>query len=214
MATADSGLDIPTSGLYAWWDFNNPSSYTAGGSTVTDLSGNGNDGNVGSVLTTALDGGVRYVQGDGSTVGDTNSISLPQDVTTDLATFSFAFVVKIPVSSNQVWLKAVNASGNYIAQNPTGNFYYSGIGTPTAVYQNASVDSSSIETTDGWKLRTWTGLSGTSSAFINGLSIGGYFNDFQLDGQIVAALIYDRTITASEVSQIYTAYDTVIDLDT
>ena len=63
--TTDPGLNIPTSGLYAWWDFNNPSSYTAGGSTVTDLSGNGNDGAVGSSITTGLDGSVRYIQASG-----------------------------------------------------------------------------------------------------------------------------------------------------
>lgn len=206
-------LNIPTDGLYAWWDFNNPSSYTAGGSTVTDLSGNGNDGVVGSVITTALDGSVRYIQGDNATAGDTNSVYLAQDVSIDLATASFVLVVKIPSASLQVWLKAKNDLNRYIAQNATGNFYYSDIGTPT-VYSNTTVDSTVVEPTDGWKLRTWAGLNLSNAAFVNGFNIGGYQAGWVFEGQVVAALMYDRTITAGEVSQIYTAYDSVIDLDT
>jgi len=208
---ADSGLNIPTSGLYAWWDFNNPSSYTAGASTVTDLSGNGNDGDVGSVLTTGLDGGVRYIQSANIANGLTNAIDLAQDVTTDLATCSMFMVVKGTSATNMVLLQG--SSNAYIAQNATGNFYSSNVGTPT-IYSNTTLDSTVIEPTDGWKLRTFTNFQLTNSGFNNGVAIGGYASPFRLEAQIVAIAYYNRTLTAGEVSQIYTAYDTVIDLDT
>ena len=206
-------LNIPTDGLYAWWDFNNPSSYTSGSSTVTDLSGNGNNGVVGSVITTALDGSVRYIQGDNATSGDTNSIYLAQDVSTDLATASFVLVVKIPSASEQVWLKGKDDLNSYIAQNATGNFYYANMGTPT-VYSNTTVDSTVVEPTDGWKLRTWTGLNLSNAVYVNGFNIGGYQAGWVFEGQVVAALMYNKVLSAGEISQIYTAYDSVIDLDT
>ena len=213
MGTKAGGeLNIPTDGLYAWWDFNNPSSYTSGSSTVTDLSGNGNNGVVGSVITTALDGSVRYIQGDNATSGDTNSIYLAQDVSTDLATASFVLVVKIPSASEQVWLKGKDDLNSYIAQNATGDFYYANMGTPT-VYSNTTVDSTVVEPTDGWKLRTWTGLNLSNAVYVNGFNIGGYQAGWVFEGQVVAALMYNKVLSAGEVSQIYTAYDGVIDLD-
>jgi len=196
MVTQAGGeLNIPTDGLYAWWDFNNPSSYTSGSSTVTDLSGNGNNGVVGSVITTALDGSVRYIQGDNATSGDTNSIYLAQDVSTDLATASFVLVVKIPSASEQVWLKGKDDLNSYIAQNATGNFYYANMGTPT-VYSNTTVDSTVVEPTDGWKLRTWTGLNLSNAVYVNGFNIGGYQAGWVFEGQVVAALMYNKVLSA------------------
>jgi hypothetical protein len=211
-AAAD-GLDIPTDGLYAWWDFNNESSYTSGSLTVTDLSGNGNNGVVGNILTTALDGDVRYVQGN-DIVSLENAIHYPGDVTTDLATASYCIVIKMPFDKNQVfWSGYPNVDGGtYIGQTGGGNFAYQFVGSPTA-YSNETIDSSAVVPGDGWKLRTWTGLDSTNSRFSTGFMIGGYQNDWDLSAQIIAILVYDRAITAGEVSQIYTAYDTVIDLD-
>lgn len=211
--TTDPGLNIPTSGLYAWWDFNNPSSYTAGGSTVTDLSGNGNDGAVGSSITTGLDGSVRYIQASGG--GSSNDgVGISQDVTTDLADASYCIVVKPTNNTNQVLLRGLVSGGGYIAQNSTGNFYYSQMGTTITAYSNTTVDDTVIVIADGWKLRTWTGLEMNGSVWANGFELGGYGSGFGLEAQVVALLMYDRALTSSEVSQIYTAYDTVIDLDT
>ena len=211
--TTDPGFNIPTSGLYAWWDFNNPSSYTAGGSTVTDLSGNGNDGAVGSSITTGLDGSVRYIQASGG--GSSNDgIGISQDVTTDLADASYCIVVKATNNTNQVLLRGLVSGGGYIAQNSSGNFYYSRMGATITVYSNTTVDSTVIDTADGWKLRTWTGLEMNDSVWSNGFELGGYPSGYGMEAQVVALLMYDRALTASEVSQIYTAYDTVIDLDT
>ena len=211
--TADPGLNIPTSGLYAWWDFNNPSSYTAGGSTVTDLSGNGNDGTVGSSITTGLDGSVRYIQasGGGSSL---DAVGISQDVRTDLADASYCIVVKATNNTNQVWLHPPGSGAEYIAQNSTGNFYYNNIGATRTAYSNTTTDDTVIVTADGWKLRTWTGLEMDASGFQNGFELGGYSSGFGMEAQVVALLMYDRALTASEVTQIYNAYDTVIDLDT
>ncbi len=210
---ASTGLDIPTSGLYAWWDFNNPSSYTAGGSTVTDLSGNGNDGAVGSSITTGLDGSVRYIQANGGS-NSNDAVGISQDVTTDLANASLCIVVKPTNNTNQVWLHAPNGTGAYIAQNSTGNFYYSDVGTSRVAYSNEVVDETVIVTADGWKLRSWKDLVLSDSDFANGFELGGYPSGFGMEAQVVALLMYDRDITTSEISQIYTAYDGVIDLDT
>ena len=212
-AAAD-GLDIPTDGLYAWWDFNNESSYTSGSLTVTDLSGNGNNGVVGDRLTTALDGDVRYVQGN-NTVSLENAIHYPGDVTTDLATASYCIVIKMPSDKNQVfWSGYPNAdAGSYIGQTSGGDFTYQFVGSPTP-YSNTSVDSSALLTSDGWKLRTWAGLDSTDSRFSTGFMIGGYVDNWDLSAQIVAILVYNKTLSVSEITQIYTAYDGVIDLDT
>jgi len=136
---------------------------------------------------------------------------LAKDVSIDLFTASFVLVVKIPSSSQQVWLKAVNSLNEYIAQNSVGDFYYANIGTPT-VYSNTTVDSTVVEPTDGWKLRTWTGLN--LEGFFDGFNIGGYQSGWVFEGQVVAALMYNKVLSAGEISQIYTAYDSVIDLNT
>ena len=209
----ESGFDIPTSGLFAWWDFNNPSSYTPGGSTVTDLSGNGNTGAVGSSITTALDGSVRYIQASGGGAS-TDAVKFGSDVRTDLATATLCIVVKPTTNTNQVWLHPPTRNNSYIAQNATGNFYYQNIGSSKVAYSNTSVDETVIVTADGWKLRTWTGLNLNSSEWFKGFELGGYPSGFGMQAQVVALLMYDRTLSASEILQIYTAYDSVIDLDT
>ena len=161
-APEESGFVIPTSGLFAWWDFNNPSSYTAGGLTVTDLSGNGNNGVVGSSITTALDGSVRYIQASGGG-SSADAVKYSSDVRTDLATATFCIVVKPTANTNQVWLHPPTRANSYMAQNATGNFYYQNVGSSKVAYSNTSVDESVMVTADGWKLRTWTGLDLSSS---------------------------------------------------
>jgi len=201
------------SGLYTWWDFNDPVSYTDGASTVNDLTANGNDGVVGANITSALDGSVRYIVGN-DTGGNDNAVSLVKNVTTDLAAATFLIVVKKSVDSQQVWLRGYNDDSNsFIAQNGTGDFYYQNVGTPTA-YQNGSLDASVIQSVDGWKLRSWSGLNLSDSRFGSGFQLGGYQSSWEFDGQVVALMMYDRALSQAEITQIYQYYDAIIDLDT
>ena len=57
---AGGGLpDVYTTGLQAWWDFGEPTSYPGTGTTIFDLSGNGNDGTLsaGMAFTSSFGGG-------------------------------------------------------------------------------------------------------------------------------------------------------------
>jgi hypothetical protein len=58
-----------TSNLYAYYDFNNPTCYPGSGSTVFDLSGNGNDLTISGSVTYNTEGGIEYFSWNTSSFG-------------------------------------------------------------------------------------------------------------------------------------------------
>ena len=58
-----------TSSLYAYYDFNNPACYPGSGSTIFDLSGNGNDLTISGSVTYNTDGNIDYFTWTTSSLG-------------------------------------------------------------------------------------------------------------------------------------------------
>ena len=58
-----------TSNLYAYYDFNNPVCYPGSGSTIFDLSGNGNDLTISGSVTYTTDGNIDYFTWTTSSLG-------------------------------------------------------------------------------------------------------------------------------------------------
>ena len=78
--------NVYTTGLQLWWDFGEPTSYGGTGTTVTDISGNSNDGIMSGIQFTGSFGGGAYMGTDSDQVANTtNFLNSTKNWTGDLA---------------------------------------------------------------------------------------------------------------------------------
>jgi len=203
---------IVTSGLVLALDAANTKSYPGSGTTWTDLGGNGNTG--------TLTNGPTYSSANGGSIvfdGSNDYINLPYL----LLSGSQDFTVNI-------WIKANSHSGGTIFCNyPAGNLqlFYGTVNTGMWL-NNAStyLDSAGTEFTTNPVLFTAQRIGGNETrVYLNGIlkktgsstSTIGSVSNFRIgtnttggevyNGNIAQVSIYNRALTAAEISQNYNA---------
>ena len=215
------GGGVVTSGLIAYYDIGNPSGYS--GTTLYDLSGNGNDG--------TLSGGAAYSGSNGGVIslnGSTDYITVPNAVATNINGTG------TNQASIQLWIKlqtspptADSRTGfmQFTAQN-TGigvhypytdnNIYINTLkdirpnfGNPVQTLTNWHYTTIRTEpTTNGWDFYINTTQQGIGDglntlSLITPITIGraGGGQDLFLQGAIGPILIYNKKITTGERDQ-------------
>ena len=204
---------IVLSGLVLYLDAGDAASYPGTGTLWTDLSGVGNNG--------TLTSGPTYSSANGGSIvfdGVNDAIVLPTITPTPTATFN-------------AWIYINGTHGNYgvIFSNwgGGGNAYFIGTSpneTSIQVYFNSSFRYTiAALTANTWNMLTISHSASTAVAYINGVETNtaastlssainvssiGYDtsrNNYPFKGNISQALIYNRALTATEVTQNYNA---------
>jgi hypothetical protein len=197
-----------TNGLLLYWDAGNLDSYPGTGTTIYDLSGNGNNGTlVNGVGFNQTNGGVLTFDGVDDYVG-TSSPSLPSTNNTVMGAARY---------SGGTRGRMINAtSNNWLIgcwNNSTENYYAEGWVSPV---QNGANDTN-------WRIVTALGDIGADSyaSYTNniltggpnnggsqgpaGITVGkiGYTNSEYSTGEFGFVLVYNRILTAAEMTQNY-----------
>ena len=210
---------IVTSGLTLCLDAANTKSYPGSGTTWTDLSGNGNTG--------TLTNGPTYSSANGGSLvfDGVNDYVVKSSATMNLSSgVSMEMIFKsTDMNSRAQGFMQFNTGGNYI------NFYTGGNGflrwetwvpvgtaggafyTPTALSNNTwyhavgtFVNGSSILYINGANVASASQTPGTySSSYTANIVIGEYAG--YMSGNIAKASIYNRALSADEVSQNFNA---------
>ncbi len=212
---------IVTTGLVLNFDVSNPASYPGSGTTITDLSGNGNNGTlINGVGYSATDGGILTFDG----VNDY--------ISTSLVTPSTAF-------SYGLWVKT--STSNNIANRPIGNGDYSGglsgasmilaySSNQSYFVRRAGVNNGdrdifapsvtnflgnwhyivmTYDGTNGMKVYCDNVLLGTNAVLgftsINTLSVGRDGTGGAFNGSIGATQVYNKALTVGEIDQNFNA---------
>jgi hypothetical protein len=209
---------IVRDGLVLWLDAVIPSSYPGSGTTWTDLSGNGNNGtlvngvgysgdNLGSL---SFDGVNDYVSG-------TNNITL--QLVNDLTVSAW---VKLGDAANQGIVEKVKLStyNGYGITKQSGLFKFWTASNGNYAYTNSNT---TYIADNNWYYVVGRRMSGTNRLFINSILqsdsqspplsdsgqvyvIGRYYSNvdnYYLGGNISQVSIYNRALTAAEISQNY-----------
>ena len=208
-----SPVSVVSSGLILYLDAGNVASYPGTGTLWTDLSDSGNNG--------TLTSGPTYSSANGGSIvfdGVNDAIVLPTITPTPTATFN-------------AWIYINGTHANYGAifsnWGDGGNAYF--IGTPPNattidVYINGVLRYTiAALTANTWNMLTISHSASTAVAYINGVqtntaastltstsnvsSIGfdTSRNNYPFKGNISQALIYNRALSAAEVTQNYDA---------
>ena len=205
-----------TDGLVLCLDAGNSKSYPGSGTTWTDLSGRGNTG--------TLTNGPTYSSANGGSIvfdGVDDAISLPKITPTSGASFS-------------AWIYINGSNSNFGAifanwSNTIGNQAYwigtvNGVSSTITIYfSGALIYNITSLPLNTWMLLTITHNGSTSIGYINGIQRGsgasslsastnntsiGYDitrTNYPFKGNISQASIYNRVLSAAEVSQNYNA---------
>jgi len=211
------GPTIVTSGLVLAWDIADRNSYPGTGTTVFDMSGNGNNG--------TITGGVTYnaatVSGVLTTNGTTGYIS---SATPNLAATSYT-VIGAARYNGATRQRMINSTANNWLLG-----HWGGAGTPgVANYYAEGWITSAVSSQGGsdttWRIYAGTGnIAGDSYAFYinntlnagpntngsagpNGITIGRYApgNNEYSTGDFSFVLVYNRILTTDEIAQNYNA---------
>ena len=197
-----------TNGLLLYWDAGNLDSYPGTGTTIYDLSGNGNNGTLyNGVGYNQTNGGVLTFDGVDDYVG-TSSPSLPSTNNTVMGAARY---------SGGTRGRMINAtSNNWLIgcwNNSTENYYAEGWVSPV---QNGANDTN-------WRIVTALGDVGADiyTSYTNnvlsggpnnggsqgpaGITVGkiGYTNSEYSTGQFSFVLVYNRVLTTAEMTQNY-----------
>jgi hypothetical protein len=220
MALAHGAGQIVMNGLVLYLDAASPRSYPGSGTTWTDLSGNGNTGTLTNGPTySSANGGSIVFDGSNDVVNSTTSI------------IDRADGQEITVSC---WIKPSRTSGQYSVfctnrSDDTGIynwiFYQHITDGAIAFHGDAQNKSSYVPTTNVWiNVTNTVTASGVSTLYVNGVStytVTGYTygngtpsrlgigadpgGQEPFQGNISQVSIYNRALTAAEVSQNYNA---------
>jgi hypothetical protein len=207
-------LDIVTDGLVLHLDAGNPDSYPGNGTTWTDLSGNGNSGNLtnGPTFSSVNGGGIVF---DGSNdfvnCGNATSINITGlylTISTWIRSrtfksnaafihkeqqYTFAFINdKLSYADSSDWSYARFGSHGAFSTNVWYNVVAVKNNTDITLYSNASVV---ISKTFGSAISSRT----------SNLSIGSYTGTTYSTADIAQVSIYNRALTPAEVQQNYNA---------
>jgi hypothetical protein len=202
------GPKIITDGLLLHWDIADKNSYPGTGTTIYDLSGNGNNGTlVNGVGFNQTNGGVLVFDGIDDYVDGSNPQLVSSNYTVmGAARYSGATRGRMINARDNNWL-----IGHW--SNSTENYYAQGWVSPV---QNGASDTN-------WRILTALGnVSGDSyTSYVNnvlsagpnnagsqgpaGITIGriGYANSEYSTGQFSFVLVYNRVLTTAEMTQNY-----------
>jgi hypothetical protein len=201
---------IVRSGLICYLDPSNTRSYPGSGTTITDLSGSGNNGTlVGGATFSSVNNGVIVLNGSNGYIDVTLNLSAStytvigaaRYVTNPGNTAGRTFSAK-----NNNWLMGhwQGTTQNYYAEN-----WVSGAGTGTADLSWRTYAATGNPGLDTWQLYV-NGISsvgpnanGTSGP--NNFSIGTYSGAEFSNSHIGAFLVYNRVLTAAEILQNHNA---------
>jgi len=214
-ATNSQATGIATSGLVLHLDAGNAASYPGSGTTWTDLSGNGNNGTLinGPTYSSAnggvilFDGSNDYVAGSIPTL-DTWTMScwyLSNNITSALVFY--------PFSGTNVPNSGIGFGGTFDVNTQNKWYFFDSVTSFNA--------SSTAIIVDTWYNLTVTKSSTVYNLYTNGvLSVSGSGLDLSLtqynlgrrgnavwyaNGRIAQSLIYNKALSASEVSQNFNA---------
>jgi hypothetical protein len=207
-----NGPRIVTDGLVLAWDIADRNSYPGSGTTVFDLSGNGNNG--------TITGGVTYSNATANGVLTTNGTTgYISSNTPNLASTNYT-VIGAARYNGATRARMINStSNNWLLghwSDSVSNYYAEGWVSPAA----ATGGSDTL-----WRIYTGTGnIAGDSYAFYinniltngpnnggaagpNGITVGRYSqgNSEYSTGDFSFVLIYNRILSASEIAQNYDA---------
>jgi hypothetical protein len=213
MALAHGAGQIAMNGLVLYLDAASPRSYPGSGTTWTDLSGNGRNG--------TINGSPTFTNGYFSITGDTTYVSIPNS---GLVPRTNDFTYSCWVYLNSVdGLDTIFENGSW-----TDTLLFRYESTQFTVYAEGALRGTIIwtATTGVWVNIVLIRLSNTVSCFINNTSVGTPFTmstDIDLanpnlwlmrsqhatgqftNGRISVFSIYNRALTAAEVSQNFNA---------
>lgn len=217
---------IVTSGLLLNLDAGNTNSYPGSGTTWTDLSGNGNNG--------TLQNGASYVSGNGGAIsfdGSNDRVVIPNDTALDTQTPSVEVWVKVDtIPQDGFFFEKGDVNTQYALFIQT-NFEV----TPQikwrvkpAGFNDINVTAATYIDTSSYAQVVGTYTSGSRKLYINGslvasdsatgtipsnsggMSVAAYGGfdgpyGYYLDGEISIVRVYNRVLTASEITQNFNA---------
>ncbi|MBT3985778.1 hypothetical protein HOE91_05770, partial [archaeon] len=217
------------SGLVGYWKFNNDSRYGENATHVFDFSMNGNNGSV--VGGSDADSGFTasgYYEGGQMFDGDGDYVDLGSDASLDDINFTLSFwVYPVTEANNNVWVgKDTTVAGwKFFIQDITSN--------KLRFQRDWSSGDVLVDFDNAYTLNTWNhivltadnGYGNTTNLTVNGVAIspdignnGGTYNSDAanslylgfddggtgLNGSIDEVMIYNRSLNASEISELYT----------
>jgi hypothetical protein len=220
MSTVEGGGNIITDGLVLLLDAANTKSYPGTGTTWTDLSRGGNNG--------TLINGPTFNSGKGGSIGvagTTDSDNLQQSTSIDVNNLTWSCWVNAVYSSQGTFLFIGNDVGQAISPYKIfiGTIVQSGQNRLRINYNNvATVNIGNLVNNTLYNLViTYNGT--TTTMYVNGTSIGtstsmsgnlnsrtfGYIGSASqiefLNGRIFNTLLYNRALSATEISQNFNA---------
>ena len=214
------GLDIVTDGLVFSVDAANKKSYPGSGTSITDLSGNGNTGtltngptfNGVNAGTIDFDGANDYISFSDNTGLNNQSISME----------SWSKLDSVPQSGFLFEKGSVNTQYSNFYNNNNGLFYFRTKGLST---EDLNFDYTAYVSTSTWNhivctyasgiktiyyngviVAQATGITGTISTNTTGLFVGRHGSGgYPMNGKIAVSKVYNKALTAAEVFQNYNA---------
>jgi len=202
---------IITNGLVLCLDAGNTKSYPGSGTTWTDLSGRGNNGTMSNITFNSLNGGSMVFNGTSSSVSNTlaNPGSTPILFDFWINSDSSSPVGIFDTASNQSNVLRNYSAGNvewWLSDPSVSLGITSGVWTNITVQYSFSTNRTITYYRNGSLISTTTGSTTSTYAWsslvfgnINGGTAGWY------SGKIAKIKIYNRALTAAEVSQNFNA---------
>lgn len=204
---------IVTDGLVLGWDTANPKSYPGSGTTIYDLSGNGNTGTLVN-SPTYIKSGDTYViavdEGDQSYINQTGTLNLATTTSTVIAATRYSTVTtgRMISGKNNNWLMGHwdGSVETYYAQGWITSSTNGGGDTNWRIYASTN-NQPSDQYTFYVNGVLETGPSNAGSQGPNGFQVGRYHgntNEFS-DGEFSFLFVYDRILSVTEIQQNYNA---------
>jgi hypothetical protein len=196
-----------TNGLLLYWDAGNLDSYPGTGTTIYDLSGNGNNGNlVNGVGYNQTNGGVLTFDGvDDLLYYSSLNLSSTNYTVMGAARYSGTTRGRMITSTNNNWLIGHwnNSTENYYAEGWVSPVQYGANDTNWRIYA-ALGDVGTDSYTSYVNNSLSVGPNNGGSAGPNGISVGaqGYGAEYST-GQFSFVLVYNRVLTTAEMTQNY-----------
>jgi hypothetical protein len=225
------GLEpIVTNGLVLYLDAGNPQSYPGSGTTWTDLSGNGNNGTLtnGPTYSSANGGSITFDGVNDKVIVPYNSNLNPSNVTISVwfkrtSAINYTHFAGLP-ASNSSWSNPYISYGIEFISTTDQPSFLLGFSNNTFLYTTATASASTavglwvnvVGTYDGSFSKIYVNgqlatsiaetrtLLTTSANFVLGTETQGT-SSYPLNGNIAQASIYNRALSATEVSQNYNA---------
>lgn len=195
------------SNLLLYWDVSNPNSYPGTGTTIYDLSENGNNGTlVNGVSYNSSNGGVLVFDGNNDYVfSNTPNLASSNYTVIGAARYSGGTRERIINATSNNWLMGHwnNSTENYYAEGWVSSIQAGTSDTNWRIHAsngNISGDSYGFYVNNNFVVQN-----GGGSAGPNGITVGRYApgNSEYSTAQFSFLLVYDRILTTTEMTQIF-----------